>query len=125
MEREKNMGKLAEKALQLIAQSRRQEVSDNPHFLIDQSIREINKAWESGAIEWMKANRPNNWANILTLEGKVNEMTLRSDTEGLKRALSDYQSLILNMVREFKALKETKEQGLFNFVERPKSPWDG
>jgi hypothetical protein len=62
---------------------------------------------------------------MLTMEGRVNEMALGSDTEGLKRALSEYQSLILAMVREFKALKENKGQEMFNFVGRPKSPGTG
>ena len=65
----------------------------------------------------MKANRPNDWGNMLTLEGRVNEMALGSDVEGLRRVLSEYQGLIITMVREFKALEETKEQGSFNFVE--------
>ena len=86
---------------------------------IDATLREIAQAYQTGTLAWMKVNRPNDWGNMVALEGRVNEMALGSDTEGLKRALSDYQSLILTMVREFKALTETKEQRSFNFVERP------
>lgn len=73
----------------------------------------------------MKANRPDEWRKMLTLEGRANETALGNDTEGLKRALSDYQGLILALVKDFKALKEEKGQGMLNFLGRPKSPRTG
>ena len=100
----------------------KEEIFYDSYLLIEKTLQEINRAWESGAIEWMKANRPNEWGTMLTLEGRVNEMALGSDTEGLKRALSEYQSLIITMVKDYKALKENKGQEMFNFVECPKSP---
>jgi hypothetical protein len=93
--------------------------------LIDATIREIAEAYQPRTLAWMKANSPDDWGNMLTLEGRVNEMAFGSDTDSLKRALSDYQGLILAMVKEFKALKEKKGQEIFNFVEHPKSPRDG
>lgn len=62
---------------------------------------------------------------MLTMEGEVNEMALKSNLKGLREALSEYQGLILSMTKEFKALQEKKGQGMFKFVQRPKSPWDG
>ena len=97
----------------------KEEIFYDSYLLIEKTLQEINRAWESGAIEWMKANRPNEWGTMLTLEGRVNELALGSDTEGLKRALSEYPGLILGMVREFKTLKEKKGQEMFNFVECP------
>jgi hypothetical protein len=68
--------------------------------LIDATIREIAQAYQPGTLAWMKVNRPNDWGDMLTLEGRVNKMALGSDTEGLKRALSEYQSLIITMVKD-------------------------
>ena len=87
--------------------------------LIDAILERINQEYHPGTFPWMKANRTDDWGNMLTLEGRVNEMALGSDTEGLREALSEYQSLILTMVREFRTIKEATEQGSFNFVERP------
>jgi hypothetical protein len=95
-------------------------IEKNPHTLIDQTIREINKEWESGALEWIKVNRSDEWGKILTLEQRVDEMAFRGDLDGLRGALNSYRELILTMVEEFKSLKEKKAQGMFNFVERSK-----
>lgn len=72
-------------------------IEKNPHTLIDQTIREINKEWESGALEWIKVNRPDEWGKILAIEGKINSMALGGNIEGLREALSEYQGLILTM----------------------------
>lgn len=90
--------------------------------LTDLTIEEITRDYQSGTLPWMKVNRPNDWGDMLTLEGRVNEMALGGNIEGLKRALSEYQSLIITMVKDYKALKENKGQEMFNFVGRPKSP---
>jgi hypothetical protein len=98
--------------------------------LIDATIREIAQAYQPGTLAWMKTNWPDDWTHMLTLEGRVNEMALESDLGGLREALSEYQGLILSMVKEFKAHKgETGnllEQRVFSFqMERPKSPGTG
>ena len=62
---------------------------------------------------------------MLTAEGKIKEMALCADMDGLRGALNSYQGVILTMVREFKVLKEKKAQGMFNFVERSKVARDG
>ncbi len=78
----------------------------------------------------MKVNRPEGWGKVLAMEGKVNEMAFESNTEGLREALGECQSLILTMVKEFKAHKRETgnllEQRLFSFqMEGPKSPGTG
>jgi len=100
-------------------------VENNPYGLIDQTLKEIDEAWEPGTIEWMKANRPNEWGNMLTLERRINETALGGDLKRLREVLSEYQGIILIMVKEYKALREEKGQEMFNFVERPKSPGTG
>jgi hypothetical protein len=67
----------------------------------------------------MKANKPDKWRKILTLERRINGMVLGVNLNGLRRALNEYQSLIVTMVKEFKSLKEKKGQEIFNFVEHP------
>lgn len=93
--------------------------------LISEALKEIASAYQLGTLGWMKVNRPDEWGKMLALEQRINEKALRSDTESLRKALSEYQELILAMVKEFKGVKEREKQEAFNFVERPKSPWTG
>ena len=90
--------------------------------LIDFTLEEIAREYQPCALALMKAGRPDDWERMVVLEGEINKMALGSNTEGLKRALSEYQGLILTMVKEFKALKEKKGQGMFKFVESPGPP---
>jgi hypothetical protein len=69
--------------------------------LIDLTLKEIAKGYQLGTLPWMKANRPNKWGKILTLERRINGMILRGNLNGLRGALNEYQSLILAMVKEF------------------------
>ena len=103
----------------------RWKVQDNPDGLIDRTLREINEAWEPGTVEWIKANRPDEWRKLLTLEQRINRMALGGNLNGLRGGLNEYQSLILAMVKEFKSPNEKKGQEMFNFVERPMSPGMG
>ena len=94
--------------------------------LIDDTLKRINQGYSPGTLRWIKGN-PDRWAVLLTLEERVNKMALGSDTGGLKRALSEYQSLILTMVKEFKTTKRENEnlleQRVFNFqMGRPVPP---
>lgn len=56
----------------------------------------------------MKANRPDEWGKMLTLERGINGMALGGNLDDLRGALNGYQTLILAMVKELKALKEKK-----------------
>jgi len=103
----------------------RGEIQDNPHGLIDRTLQEMNEAYKAGTLEWMKVNKPDRWGKMLILERRINGMALEGNMDGLRGALNEYQSLILGMVKEFKAPKEKRGQDFFNFVERPKSPGTG
>jgi len=76
--------------------------------LIDLALEEITRDYHPGALVWMKMNRSEEWGKVLAIEGKVNKLALGSNLKGLREALSEYQGLILAMVKEFKALKEKK-----------------
>ena len=84
--------------------------------LIDLTLAEIAREYHPGALVWMKANRPNDWGNMLTLERRINRTALEGDLRGLREVLSEYQGLILAMMGKFKTLQERKEQGAFEFV---------
>ena len=92
--------------------------------LIDITLGEIEREYHPGTLIYMKRFHPHEWKRMVELEGKINSMALGGNIEGLREALSEYQGLI-TMMKEFKALKEKKGQGMFNFVERPKSPGAG
>lgn len=80
------------------------DIEKSPHTLIDQTIREINKEWESRALEWIKVNRPEEWGKILAIEGKINSMALGGNIEGLREALNNYRGVILPMVKFLRLL---------------------
>lgn len=84
--------------------------------LIDITLERIGQEYQGGTLPWMKANRPNEWGTMLTLEGRVNEMALGSDLSGLREVLGEYQRIIMAMVREFKVLKENKGQEMFKWI---------
>lgn len=68
-------------------------IEKNPHALIDRTIQEINKEWESGALEWIKVNRPDEWEKMLAIENEINRMALAGDIDGLRKALEAYKKL--------------------------------
>lgn len=107
-----------------VLKANKEEILYDPCFLIDQMLREINSAWEPGVLAWTKANRPDEWGKMLTLEGEINKIALCGDLNAFREVLDSYRGIILAMVEEFKSqsLKEKKGQGMFNFVESPKSP---
>jgi hypothetical protein len=74
--------------------------------LIDHTLESINRDYQPGTLPWIKGNRPEKWEEMLTLEGKVNEMVLGGNIEGLREALNEYQRIILAMVKEFKKGRE-------------------
>ena len=94
--------------------------------LIDLTLERIGREYQAGTLPWTKANRPAEWGMMLTMEWRVNKMALGGTMEGLRKALSEYQGLILAMVREFKAHKgETGnllEQRVFSFQMESQSP---
>lgn len=85
---------------------------------IEDTLEQIDKAYHPRTLPWVKANRPEKWREMVSLEEKINQVALRNSTEGLREALSEYQGLILSMVKEYKASKEKKGQGTLNFQGR-------
>jgi hypothetical protein len=75
----------------------------NNKDIICKTLEEINEGYESGALEWLRKNRPQVWQKSLTLEEDMNEAALRNDIEALRRVLTEYEDLMLSMVREFRA----------------------
>jgi len=73
-------------------------IEKNPHTLIDQTIRDINKEWKPEALEWIKVNRPDEWGKILAIENEINRMALAGDIDGLRKALEAYKKLFSGVV---------------------------
>jgi hypothetical protein len=95
----------------------RMEVQNNPHGLIDRTLEEIARDYQPGVLPWTKANRPDGWRKMLIAEQKINKMPMSCDLDGLRGALSNYQGLILAMVKEFKSQPSHGRQGTFAFEE--------
>jgi hypothetical protein len=74
--------------------------------LIDLTLKEIAAKYQPGALSWMKENRPEEWAKMLTLEGEMNKTALGGDPDGLRGALNSYRGLILAMLKKFKIKEE-------------------
>ena len=45
------------------------------------------------------------WGKVLAMEGKVNELALGGNLNGLREALEGYQRLILALVDEYRSIK--------------------
>ena len=62
---------------------------------IDTALKEINRNYQPGTLEWMRVNRPEEWEKMISLEDRINQAALRGDEEELERVLVDYQILYL------------------------------
>jgi hypothetical protein len=98
------MRPLARKALEAIREQGGRVID---HVLIERTLKEIGKEYRPGLIRWLK-KQPDQWERLLTLEGEINKMALCGDLDGLREALSNYQGLIVAMVKEFNAQEEKK-----------------
>lgn len=83
----------------------KKQILNDPYFLIEQTLEEINGAWQPGTQEWMKKSRPEDWRGMVALEEKINQMAVKGEVEGLNETLGQYEALILNMVGIFKTPK--------------------
>jgi hypothetical protein len=81
-----------------LLKTHKQEIINDPYFLIDSAITEINEEWRPGTLEWLKGTRPIVWQKITTLEEKINSLTLKRNVTGLKQALGEYKELILTVI---------------------------
>jgi len=71
--------------------------------LIEDTLERIGGRYHPGALAWVKRARPRQWEEMLTLEEEINRRASIGDEEGLKKALGEYQGMILDMVRMFKS----------------------
>jgi len=106
------MGYLA-RALRLITETHKEDIPINSCFLIDQTLQEINREWKPGTLEWMRRRRPDDWARLIELERQINGEALQKNKEELTKRLTEYKTLIGEMVKAFKT--PTGETGSLNF----------
>jgi len=76
---------------------RKEEIINDPYFLIDLTIREIDEVWRPGTLEWVKRARPRDWERMLTVEGKINRVALEENVDALREALRTYKELMVSM----------------------------
>jgi len=73
------------------------EILNDPYFLIEQTLQRINEGWESGTLEWIKVNRPDEWGKVIALEQEINEAAFERDFGKLKKVLERYQELFTKL----------------------------
>lgn len=81
------------------------EIINDPQFLIDQTLREINNTWTPGTFEWMKRSRPSEFEKMVALEEEINRIVIEANAKELVEVLRNYKELMLNVVKAFKAPK--------------------
>ena len=86
---------------------------------IESTLTEIAKRYEAGTLPWLKRNRPDAWERLLRLELRINTAALEKDKKGLTEALTEYETLIGEMVKTFKT--PVGETGSLNFGKGPQS----
>ena len=89
-----------------IVKTHRGEILNDPFFLIEATIEDINRGWHPGTLEWVKRSRPVDWKRMVALEAMINGKALTGDIEGLRKALEKYRGLILAMVEAFSSKAE-------------------
>jgi len=95
-----NVKKALERAA-AIREARDPVVFSNIDSLIDRVLAEINSGYSSGAIEWIKKNRPFTWRKLLALEQEISGASGRGDKETVVGALAKFKTLMLAAVEEF------------------------
>jgi hypothetical protein len=83
----------------------KEEIVNDPHFLIDQALLEVNEEWAPGALDWMKRTRPSEFERMVTLEEEINRFALSRDMNRLNQALGRYKELMLGIAKAFKVPK--------------------
>lgn len=88
-----------------VLKAHREEILNDPYFLVEQTLCELNERWEPGALKWMERNQPKDLERMKTLEEKINQLALDGNLSGLKGALEDYKGLMLGIVKALGASK--------------------
>jgi hypothetical protein len=77
-----------------VLKAHREEILNDPYFLIEQALQRINEGWESGTLERIKSDRLDEWSKVIALEQRINLAMSEEDLRNLKRALESYQDLL-------------------------------
>lgn len=72
---------------------------------IDDTLDQINRGYQPGNLAWVKMKRPEDWERLLNCESEINRVAIQGDEAGLSKALTEYESFILKMVKTFKTPK--------------------
>jgi len=92
-----------------ILKAHKEEILNNPYFLIDQTLKEINEIWQPGFLNYLKFSRPGEWERVLRLEERINQCVFKGDLNELKKSLSEYRELITGIVKQFRISGKQKE----------------
>lgn len=99
-------------ALIAILKEHKQKIFDDPSFIIDETLREINEAWEPKFFNYLKFSSPRKLDKLLNLEEKINQCALKHDLSGLKKSLNEYRELVKGISKEF-GVTDIKQKELF------------
>lgn len=89
-----------------ILKDHKQEMLNDPSFLIEAMLTEIGEGWSAGVIEWVKRFHPEKLKELATIEGEINGMVSEGDIEKLREALTGYRKHFEAMVELFKTEKD-------------------
>ncbi len=93
-----------------VLKTHKEEILGDPHFLMDQILREINETLlRVGFLNYLKFSRSGTWQTLLQLETKINECVFKNDLSGLKRTLNEYKNLIAEAGRQFEPTGKQRE----------------
>ncbi len=67
--------------------------NENLHYLLEQMIRDINRAYVPGTVEKIQTSDPALWEKVKGLERRMNHAVLAGDRRGLERAISQYRKI--------------------------------
>jgi hypothetical protein len=106
-----------------VVKAHKQEILNDPYFLIEQTLEEINGAWIPGILEWMGRSQPTDWKRLLALEAMINKRALSGDAEGIGTVLEDYRHLLQRMTKAFSSMG--KQTNLFDTLKKGDKPDEG
>jgi archaellum biogenesis ATPase FlaH len=77
----------------------KQEVEEDPQFLIDETIQRVEKICPFPVMDWAKRHSRYKWMDMRRMEDKINQYVIGKKMENLKFALSEYEK-IASQIRE-------------------------
>jgi hypothetical protein len=92
-----------------VLKEHKEDILKDPHFLIDQTLREIDGIWQSGFLNYLKFSRLKEWGKMLGLEERINRSVLKGDLNELKKSLVEYRELITGIMKQHEISSKQKE----------------